>query len=246
LFSQLRSPGLFYSSAILGAFLTLIISFRWSRNFKKCTLYDYILIATILFSMNKTVLVFMCVLILLCLVYSSSQERKALYHIASIIIIGMIFMIILFPGAVSNRFTLDAFKSSGGIRILDFLISLNIKQLMDPDDLLDVYSTKYQDESEIGNLSGISQYFIFIPLVLLILIFKKNKADSVLMKKNIKFFIIITIACIFNMFSHPIMLNKTLAFLLGPYFLVIKNFFVMKRSVPSSSPLPGASVHPTT
>jgi hypothetical protein len=122
--NQMRPSGLTHSNAMLSFLLLSLTAFRFGYAInKKCNIYDWIIIASLIMSGSKICqITFLVILALYYIIERKSNESLQIKKSIKYLIIYLILMTLYafsFPAAFDN-FDLDTIKYSGDYRLGDF------------------------------------------------------------------------------------------------------------------------------
>lgn len=225
-FQQIRPPGIFYSTAICAVFLIMTIGHRIGRSMLKFTTYDLVLIVSVFLAMAKISVVFLCLMAVIryfsCEANEKAARRKFLLAIPGVILLWCI----LFPGVLNASLSYEKFFASTAIRVVDFLIYLGIEDvpIIGGDTRIEaeqVYSLKYDEEGDIGNMSGIRTMMILLPLLFFLFIMLKKRLKRYLIPYEVRLMAKHLLASfLFCFMATPILGSTLLAFMLGPAMVV--------------------------
>ena len=170
-FTQLRPPGLFYSNSIAAIFAVFAIAYRFGKPMRDVSIYDVFLIYMTLLLMAKVAMVFLVVAIVIRYIISKGRVEVSAAKRFALMTVGLFILHwLLFPGVVEDRLSVRSLYVSVAIRLVDFLLSLNIDAIPSLGIGLLEYSELNlrvtYDGQPVGGYSGLPFLTLISPLLL--------------------------------------------------------------------------------
>ena len=170
-YTQLRPPGLFYANSIAAIFAVFAIAYRFGKPMRSISIYDAFLIYMTLLLMAKVALVFLAAAIVFRYVVSKERVEVSAVRRFALMSVGLFLLHwLLFPGVVEDRLSVRSLYVSVAIRLVDFLLSLNIDAIpFFGIGLLDYGESNLRmtyDGQPVGGYSGLPFLTLISPLLI--------------------------------------------------------------------------------
>jgi hypothetical protein len=229
---QLRPPGLFYSNAVTAGFIIMALGHRIGGAIRKVTLYDLGLIASVLFCSAKICFLFLFVAAVSRYFLCDTTEKAARRNLLLVIPLVILVYYMFFPGVFLVSYSKEKFIDSIGVRVTDILLSHGIEEIplieipLTEDNLLpteDVLVNKqlYEEETDIGNLTGYKTLVIMLPFFFISWILLKKRLKRITVPRQFIFRAqYLTFAYLFCFLAIPILGMTLHPFLFGPALIV--------------------------
>ena len=236
-FTQTRPPGLFYANSIAAIFAVFAIAFRFGAPVKGVSVYDAVLTYMTLLLMAKVALVFLIVAIVVRYFVSRAPVEVSAVRRIALMTVGLFLLHwLLFPGVVADRLSVRLLYVSVAIRLVDFLLSVNINSfpfleigLLDYGELN--LGLTYEGQP-VGGYSGLPFLTLISPLLLWVWIRLKRARRRGLVSSEDRIrsgFLLLGLVLVFV--TSPVLGAPLIPFLFGPALVPM----LRSRSSPSMS-----------